>query len=108
MSDQFRDTLRLAGAPAYLTRVADRISFACHGLEPDLARIYAVLALAKAPDVTNEDVHHAWCAWTLARRPDHRSLLPFADLPPDVQELGTPYRDAINDIGRVARQELRG
>lgn len=108
MTEQATGVLPRAACRDYLTSVADSISFACHGLEPDLARIYAVLALAKAPDVTNEDVHNAWSAWTAGHRPDHRSLVPFADLPPAVQDLDTPYRDAINDVGRVARRLVRG
>lgn len=69
--------------------------------DPDdmaLYRIYAVLALATGTATTNEHVHDAWSAWTAGLRPGHFSLVPFDQLAPDVQELDTPYRDAIRAV----------
>lgn len=65
-----------------------------------LYRIYALLALTIGQGVMNEDVHDAWSAWTATHRPDHRSLVPFDALTPEVQELDSLYRDAI--IGAVS------
>jgi hypothetical protein len=65
-----------------------------------LFRIYAVLALAKGEDVVLEDVHDAWAAWMSGQDPGHRSLLPFADLPPDVQGADEPYLAAIREVTR--------
>lgn len=64
-----------------------------------LYRIYAVLALVVGRDCTNEHVHDAWAAWTASEgRADHRSLVPFSELPLDTQELDTLYRDAIRAV----------
>ena len=60
-----------------------------------LYRLYAVLGLVKGQDVALEDVHDAWAAWRSETNPWHRSLVPFADLAPDVQALDQPYVDAI-------------
>jgi hypothetical protein len=61
-----------------------------------LYRIYAVLALAKGKDTTLEDVHDAWSAWQADMMPDHRSLIPFAELSPQVQAYDQEYCDAIH------------
>ena len=65
-----------------------------------LFRIYAVLALAKGEDVVLEDVHDAWAAWMSGHDPGHRSLLPFADLPAEVQRADQPYVAAIRAVAR--------
>lgn len=57
---------------------------------------YAVLMRAKGTDATAADVHDAWAAWMLARDPHHRSLIPFDDLPADVQDMDKPYVAAIH------------
>lgn len=69
-----------------------------HDSDLGLYRIYAVLALAKGLETTNEDVHNAWAAWTAAAAPAHRSLVPYDRLPPQVQALDTPYTLAIRQV----------
>lgn len=60
---------------------------------------YAVLVLVKGKKTTSADVHEAWSAWAIQRyQGQHRSLVPFADLPPEVQALDDPYRDAIRRV----------
>ena len=87
----------------YLDNLAEYIRSECGGGPIVLYRIYAVLARAKAPNVTNEDVHDAWVAWCLHVKPYHRSIGPFSDLTPEVQALDAPYRDVINRSGKVAQ-----
>lgn len=87
----------------YIDRLARSIHFVAGGgeLSPDelqLYRIYAVLCLSAGERTTNRMVHDAWSAWRAATRPDHRSLVPFEQLSPEVQELDTPYRDAIRAL----------
>ena len=65
-----------------------------------LFRVYAVLALAKGEGVVLEDVHDAWAAWMSGHDPDHRSLIPFAELPAEVQRADQPYLDAIRAVAR--------
>ena len=68
---------------------------------------YAVLALAKGPAVTAEDVHDAWAAWASEAYDDqHRSLVPFGQLTPAVQALDEPYVDAIRRVAAVFRAAL--
>ena len=52
----------------YLDNLAEYIRSECGGGPIALYRIYAVLARAKAPNVTNEDVHDAWVAWYRVER----------------------------------------
>lgn len=68
----------------------------------ELARLYAFLALTSGAGTTNEEVHDAWAYWTAVDRddPDHKSMVPFDDLDEDVQDLDTPYRDAIREVAR--------
>lgn len=90
--------------PNYLDKIALDIGKRCDSGSPSpdqmrLLRIYAVLALSKGTDVTNEDVHNAWSAWTASEgRETHSSLIPFGELPLDVQALDEPYRDAIRAV----------
>lgn len=59
---------------------------------------YALLALSKAPNVTNEDVHNAWSAWASEYDSRNPSLVPFQNLDSETQEKDSTYRDAINNI----------
>lgn len=68
-----------------------------------LYRFYALLALTTGEATTNEHVHDAWAAFTATDFPIHRSLIPFGDLKPEVQELDAPYRDAIRGAARARR-----
>lgn len=91
---------------SYLDEPAEAIRRAvAPNLLPDgdasmLFRLYAVLAMAKGEDVALEDVHDAWAAWMTDRDPDHRSLKPLAELPPDVRRSDEPYLDAIRVVAR--------
>lgn len=82
----------------YVDALAARLGQLLGDCDVELLRLYALLALVKGAAVTDEDVHHAWSAWTAARRPDHRSLVPFGDLAPEVQALDTRYAEAIRAV----------
>lgn len=64
----------------------------------ELFNSYAVLALSKGTAVTNEDVHDAWSAWATKFDPDNKSLLPFSELPAEVQKSDTPFTKAIREV----------
>jgi len=66
--------------------------------DPDLLRLYALLAFVTGGGTTLENVHDAWALWRTATRPDHPSIVPFAELTTQVQELDRKYRDAIADV----------
>lgn len=66
---------------------------------------YAVLALSKGITTTQEDVHNVWSLWAVLYHKDHRSLVPFDQLEPLVQELDEPYRQAIVEVaGQLAKE----
>lgn len=69
---------------------------ATSGLDADLLHLYALLALTKGGDTSLQDVHDAWALWRNTTAPDHRSLVPFAELTAAVQELDRPYMEAIH------------
>lgn len=71
-------------------------------LEPALLRLYALLVLVRGDATTLADVHDAWALWQTMTCPDHRSLVPFDQLSPQVQELDRPYVEAIH---RTATRE---
>lgn len=63
-----------------------------------LFRLYAVLALAKGPEVSARDVHDAWSAWTLGRDPEHTSIKPFEELDHETQAADLPFVAAIRAV----------
>lgn len=63
----------------------------------DLLMMYAVLLRAKGSSVTQSDVHDAWSAWMAGRDGAHASLIPYSDLPEDVQEQDRVFTAAIRD-----------
>lgn len=82
--------------PNYVQAVLERLNAASPGLDPDLAQLYALLALTLGADTTLCDVHEAWAVWRNASNPRHPSLVPFDELSADVQELDREYMIAIH------------
>lgn len=79
----------------YVQRAADALAAELPDLDPDLSRLHLLLVLTRGVDCTLEDVHDAWAVWCDATNPEHRSLIRFDELAPDVQALDEPYRDGI-------------
>lgn len=65
-----------------------------------LLDLYTLLALTRGDDVTSQDVHDAWSVAIQRSDPEHRSLVPFDELAPDVQAMDDRYRDAIAAAAR--------
>ena len=93
---------------SYIEKVARDI-WAATGEEqpyypPDEASLYlgyAVLALTKGELTTSKDVHDAWSAWAAVKYDgEHRSLIPFEELTPEIQAYDDLYRDAIHMVAR--------
>lgn len=82
----------------YIDALAARLGQILDGCDGELLRLYALLALVKGAEVTEEDVHHAWGAWRAATRPHHPHLIPFDELTPEVQALDTKYAAAIRAV----------
>ncbi len=66
----------------------------------ELFLIYAVLALAKGVDVQARDIHNAWAAWMSTKDPQHESIVPYDELPPDVRREDDPYLAAVRSVAR--------
>jgi hypothetical protein len=82
----------------YVEAVIQRVLTVFPGMDRDLARLYALLGFVKGVNTTLEDVHDAWAIWQNETRPDHKSLVEFYKLTPEVQELDRKYMQAIVDI----------
>lgn len=82
----------------YVQRVLDALNAECPGLEPELARLYALLALSLGESTALADVHDAWAIWRDTTNPGHRSLVPFDELSLEVQELDREYMEAIHRV----------
>lgn len=92
--------------PNYVQQVIDPLTVELRAIDPDpdpvLTRLYALLVLVKGVDTTLQDVHDAWSIYKDITRPDHRSLIPFNDLTPEVRELDRKYVDAVHRIAKAA------
>lgn len=60
-----------------------------------LYHLYALMVLSKGERCTSEDVHDAWAVWALQSRPGDPFLVPFSELPEEVQRLDDKYAAAI-------------
>lgn len=66
-------------------------------VEEDLLDLYMLLVLTIGVDTSWKDVHDAWAIWKNKTVPNHKSLIPFLELPADVQELDWKYAMAIRE-----------
>lgn len=64
----------------------------------DLFLLYALLARTSGEATTAADVHNAWTAWKLLHGEQHSSMVPFSELPPDVQAEDEPFAAAIRQV----------
>lgn len=79
----------------YVQQVTQSLTEQIPGQDNSLYQLYTLLALVKGEDVTLEDVHDAWSVWRNETNPNHKSLVPFNELIPEIQELDRPYAEAI-------------
>lgn len=82
----------------YIQEMLDELSETLPGLPDELLDLYALLVAVKGDKVTLKDVHEAWAIWKNRILPDHRSLIPFDELTPEVQELDRKYADGIAKV----------
>jgi hypothetical protein len=80
----------------YAAEMLAQVNYELPGLDPPLANLYALPTLTKGTATTLEDGLDAWSMWTATTRGAHKSLIPFADLAPEVQELDREYVDGIH------------
>lgn len=85
----------------YATNMLTRVNTELPDLDPDLARLYTLLALTQGTATTLEDVHYAWAVWTTTTRGGRRSLVPFSELDSVTQELDRDYMSGIHRAAMV-------
>ncbi len=74
-----------------------------------LQDVYAILVLVKGEDVTLKDVHDAWAVnilrtWDFKQFGEHRSVVPFDQLTPEVQAKDQKYVDGIKATARALKE----
>jgi hypothetical protein len=92
--------------PNYVERVRDKLAGLLPDLDPALLDLYTLLALQYGHATDAVMVHNAWSVWRNRTDPDHRSLIPFPLLSPEVQALDEPYVEAIRRAEREAYEDL--
>src|SRR5690554_6744924 len=83
-----------------------KISLEEHGLggcSDDLINFYTLLVLTEGSwtALTDEDIHDAWSVWQNISNPDHKSIVRFKYLEPDIKKLDAPYTNALNDAASI-------
>lgn len=92
----------------YVQSIIDQLHAELPDCDLDLIGFYALLVLVAGPSTTFQDVHDAWAVWRNQTDPEHRSLKPFDELTPEVQELDSPYRATIVRVASVEKpNEIR-
>ena len=83
----------------YIQRIKSMLSKKLD-IKDDLLDLYSLLVLVKGTKCTLEDVHDAWAVWQNKYKSDHKSLIPFENLSPEVQGLDREYTEAIVEVAR--------
>lgn len=89
----------------YVHEIMDRLVayVAARGATPlraDLVRFYALLVLLTGGQTTVEHVHDAWSCSTIGDRPEHKSIVMFADLDEATQDRDYRHRDMIHTVAQ--------
>lgn len=56
----------------------------------------ACISASTGTPITNEAIHDAWSIWKNTVDCTHKSIIPYNQLSIEIQELDTPYTDAVN------------
>ena len=56
----------------------------------------ACVSASTGNPITNEAIHDAWSIWKNTIDNTHKSIIPYNKLSIEIQELDTPYTDAVN------------
>lgn len=89
----------------YIERLITEIQEEFPRLPAELVDLYAAIVLAKGLDLTNEDVHDAWAIWKNRTFPEHRSIIEYDKLTPEVQDLDTKYTRGL--VHAALRADVR-
>ncbi len=86
----------MTARPNYVERIRDELVKLLPDCDDALIDLYTLLAIEFGTRTDAVMVHNAWSVWRNRTDPDHRSLIPFPFLSPEVQELDEPYVQAIH------------
>lgn len=75
-------------------------------LDDSLLDLYILLVLTTGEDTTLEQVHDAWSVWQSRIKPNHRSIVPFAELTAEVQEMDRKYAEAIRSVSAELKTRM--
>lgn len=75
-------------------------------LDDSLLDLYILLVLTTGGNTTLEQVHDAWSVWQSRTIPNHRSIVPFAELTAEVQALDWKYTDAIRSVSAELKTRM--
>jgi hypothetical protein len=90
----------------YIDSVRETLSQQIPDTAEELLDLYTLLTFVKGSAVTLEDVHDAWSVWRSRTNPNHKSLIPFGELTPEVQQLDQKYADAIIQTAQAVRTDM--
>ncbi len=70
-----------------------------------LLSYYSLLVITLGEDTTLADVHDAWAIDKNINMPEHRSIILFEKLTPEVQELDRNYMEAIHKTAKILKDQ---
>jgi hypothetical protein len=79
----------------YVEKVRSQLRIELEGLDKELLELYTLLGVMLGTEVAKDYVHDAWSVWQNRKNPEHKSLVPFEELSPQIQDLDTKYVEAI-------------
>ena len=69
-------------------------------VENELLDLYVLLVFTTGKNTTWENVHDAWSVWRTNTFAEHKSIIRFSELTPEIQEMDKEYTDAIIETAR--------
>lgn len=96
----------------YIDKVVKRVEEETKLKSKQLVRYYSLLVLIKGEDVTLEDIHDGWSMNMNYRESnppycyghDHRSIVPFNELPKETQDKDVKYLEALKKVAKELNQ----
>lgn len=70
-----------------------------------LLSYYSLLVITLGEDTTLADIHDAWAVEKNIKMPEHKSIILFEDLTPEVQELDRKYMEAVHKTTKILRKK---
>lgn len=85
----------------YVQKAEELLKERMPAIDSALLPLYTLLVFTQGENVTREHVHDAWACWRNQTNPDHKSLIPFDQLTPEIQDLDQRYTDFIAEVAQL-------